>query len=377
MAIILICFIGSLPYTFTQITININSNTAHIKDNTDIYIAGNINGWNPKDPKYKLKKTDSGKYQISFAPPIGTIEYKFTKGSWGTVEITDDGLDTPNRILAYNGEPHIIDITIAGWKDEATIPKPVSSTAAENVSILNENFHIPQLGRDRKIWVYLPPDYDSTDKSYPVLYMHDAQNIFDSGTSFSGEWNVDESLNDLFSKGDEGVIVIGIENGEEFRIEEYTPWSHPKHGGGSGHKYVDFIVQTLKPHVDANFRTKSDRLHTGIMGSSLGGLITFYAAIKHQDIFSKAGVFSPSFWFSDEVYNLVDTIGKVHDMKIYLLGGALESDELIDEINAMVTTLKYTGFAGSEIKMITHKDGKHNEQYWSREFQKCYMWLFE
>jgi len=361
---------------FAQITIKVTSISQEISTNHEVYLAGNFNNWNPNDSKYQLEQKTKESYQFIFSPPTGTLEFKFTKGSWESVETDENGNDIANRSLNYDGTPISINVAIAGWKDELAPVLEKVSTAAKNVSIHSADFHIPQLNQKRKIWIYLPPDYEISGKKYPVLYMHDAQNLFDAKTSFSGEWNVDESLNELFHNGDEGIIVVGIENGGEFRIDEYTPWAHPEHGGGQGDKYIDFIVETLKPYVDSNFRTRADRLHTGIMGSSLGGLISFYAAIKHQDVFSKVGVFSPSFWFSDEVYELVDRIGKVYNMKLYLMGGELESDHLVDEINAMITTLQMAGFDESEIEMIIHKDGEHNEQYWSREFKDCYLWLF-
>jgi predicted alpha/beta superfamily hydrolase len=206
--------------------------------------------------------------------------------------------------------------------------------------------------------------------------MHDGQNLFDASTSFSGEWEVDETLNNLFASGDEGVIIVGLENGGATRTEEYTPWSNEKYGGGRGGDYINFLVTKVKPYIDSNYRTKSDRNHTGIMGSSLGGLISLYAAIKYQDVFGKAGVFSPSLWFSEDIYSHVENIGKKNDMKIYLLGGELESETLIKEMDKMVGILHKIGFKDTEIKMISRADGDHNEAFWAREFSDCYSWLF-
>ena len=357
---------------FAQLTITVSSIPENTPPNDNIYIAGSFNGWNPGSSEYLLTNNGDGTYQITFTPENGSIEYKFARGSWVSVEGDAQGQDIANRTLTYSGEEQTEDVTILSWKDLGS----GTSTAAENVSILDENFNIPQLNRTRRVWIYLPPDYDANVKSYPVLYMQDGQNIFDANTSFSGEWQVDEALNEMFANDDNGVIVVGIDNGGGYRIDEYSPWIHPEYGGGDGDKYVDFIVETLKPYIDNNFRTKSDRLHTGIMGSSLGALISFYAAIEHQDVFSKVGVFSPSFWFSDEVYTHVETTGKVFDMQIYMLGGEQESVTLIQEMNNMVSTLHNAGFEDSEVKMVTHQDGQHSEWYWRREFPSAYMWLF-
>ena len=149
------------------------------------------------------------------------------------------------------------------------------STASKNVSIIEKEFIIPELNNiSHKIWVYLPPNYDQSSKKYPVIYMHDGQNLFDNATSYIGEWEVDETLNELFNKTGKGFIVVGIENGGEERINEYTPWKNEKYGGGKGEIYIDFLVNTLKPYIDVTYRTKPQQKHTGLIGSSLGGLIS-------------------------------------------------------------------------------------------------------
>ncbi len=359
------------PVLWGQLTIKITAVPTSTPPNDLIYIAGNFNDWNPANANYSLVNNADGSYQITFNPPAGTLEYKFTRGSWTSVEGNEQALDISNRVLVYSGASKTINVQILSWLDAGS----GAGTAADNVAIVDDNFWIPQLNRSRRIWIYLPPDYTNSSKNYPVLYMQDGQNLFDVNTSYSGEWEVDESLNKLFGEGDAGVIVVGIENGGLKRIDEYSPWVNAQYGGGEGDAYVNFIVETLKPYIDTHYRTKSDRLNTGIFGSSMGGLISFYAAIKHQDIFSKAGIFSPSFWFSDQVYSLVETEGKQSDMSIYLLGGEQE-DGLIQELNEMQNTLHQAGFADDEIKILSHPDGQHSEWYWRREFPAAYEWLF-
>jgi len=159
------------------------------------------------------------------------------------------------------------------------------STASRQVSTFT--IDAPQLQSTKKIWVYLPKNYEATAKEYPVIYMHDAQNLFDSKTSFVGEWNIDESLDSLNAQ----VIVIGIEHGNDKRIDELTPYKNAKYGGGNADAYVDFIVKTLKPEVDKKYRTKTNPKNTAIMGSSLGGLVSYYAALKYPK-FLERQVFS-------------------------------------------------------------------------------------
>jgi predicted alpha/beta superfamily hydrolase len=208
-----------------------------------------------------------------------------------------------------------------------------------------------------------------------VFYAHDGQNLFDAATSFSGEWGIDECLDSLYSKGYKTSIVVGIDNGGIYRIEELTPWPNPKYGGGKADLYSDFIVKTLKPYIDSNYRTLPDQKHTGIFGSSLGGVVSFYIGLKYPEVFSKIGVFSPAFWFSEESYKLAGNFKKKKPIKIYITGGAKEADNYEAEIIKMKQILTKGKIKPSELKVEVIPDGKHNEWFWRREFPKVYLWL--
>ncbi len=338
----------------------------------EIHVGGTFNSWNPSDGNYTLTANTDGSYQITFNPPVGNFEFKFTRGSWPTVEADANGVDIGDRTLYYGGGQQTENLTVESWLDLG----PTSPTMGIGVYWLDDDMHIAQLNRNRRVWIYLPPNYYSSNEYYRVLYMHDAQNLFDVSTSFSGEWEIDETLNDLFANGDAGAIVVGIDNGEAFRIDEYSPWNNPNYGGGEGDLYIDFIVQTLKPLVDANFRTLSGREHTGIMGSSMGGLISMYGAIEHQAVFGKAGILSPSFWFSSEAYTHVTNTGMQENMRIVLMAGEQESSSMVTNLNTMYATLTDAGFLPNDINITTHWDGQHAEWYWRREFWWVYQWLF-
>jgi len=270
------------------------------------------------------------------------------------------------------GSADTLEVTILSWEDTGG----TNHTAAENVVVMDEEFYMPQFNRYRRIWLYLPPDYETSGKDYPVLYMHDGQNLFDAATSFAGEWEVDETLNDLFADGKDVPIVVGIDNGGGDRIDEYTPWPNQNYGGGDGDLYTQFIVETLKPYIDENYRTKPDRENTGVMGSSLGGLISHYISIKYQDVFSMSGIFSPSYWFNDSVYDFTFNTGKLHDMNLYIMGGSAESGGLVDEMMAMTDTLMAAGFQEDEMALKVVPGGQHNEALWRQEFGDAYNWLF-
>lgn len=243
------------------------------------------------------------------------------------------------------------------------------STATKQVSTFTIN--ASQLNTTKKIWVYLPKDYYDTNKKFSVLYMHDAQNLFDSKTSYAGEWNVDEKLDSINAQ----IIVIGIEHGNEKRIDELTPYKNEKYGGGNADAYLKFIVETLKPKVDSTYRTKTKSRNTIIMGSSLGGLTSYYAVLKYPKVFGKAGVFSPSFWFSKDIYSLTENSKKINS-KIYFLCGDNESEEMVSDLNRMeylINTNRCYCLHLNEKKIV--KGGQHNEKLWRDGFIKALLWL--
>jgi predicted alpha/beta superfamily hydrolase len=252
-------------------------------------------------------------------------------------------------------------ITINGYTQQSTASKNVSSFMLD----------APQLKISKKIWVYLPYNYGTTTKKFPVVYMHDAQNLFDNATAYAGEWRIDETLDSLKAQ----AIVIAVEHGNEKRIGELTPYENEQYGGGNADAYLDFIVKTLKPYVDKNYRTKHSRANTVIFGSSLGGLASYYALLKYPDVFGKAGVFSPSLWFSNTIYQLTGSIQKVKG-KLYIMAGDSESEQMVPDVERMKVLLnskisKHNLF----IKIV--EGGKHNEALWGKEFAQAYLWLMD
>ncbi len=359
-----------------QLTVVVTDIPTNTPMDDNIHIAGNFQGWMPDDPNYILADNGDGTYDITITPPAGLIKFKFTRGSWSTVEGNASGGFLPDREYNYDGTASTLELEILSWEGSGN----GNSTAADNVFILDEDFYMPQLNRNRRIWIYLPPDYQSTDKYYPVLYMHDGQNLFDLQTSFSGEWEVDESLNELFAQGDHGAIVVGIDNGGDARIDELAPWVNPSYNrGGQGQQYLSFIVETLKPYIDANYRTLTGREYTCLFGSSLGGLISQYGLMEYQEIFGKAGVFSPAFWFNDpDIFDHSANTPKNNPMKVYMLAGYPESSgSVVDNVNQMEGILFNNGFSADEFNKSFHADGQHSEWYWAREFPWAYRWLFQ
>jgi predicted alpha/beta superfamily hydrolase len=277
-----------------------------------------------------------------------------------------------NRILQVNSGSTAINIGVSNWEDYKG-----SHSVVGNVEILDRYFPYPQFNTTKQIWIYLPRDYYTSNNRYSVIYMHDAQNLFDTTFSaYGGEWKIDETMEMFSDQGKQSAIVVGsttIIN----RDDELTPYEHPTRGGGKADRYVNFIVNNLKPYVDSKFRTKPEREFTGIAGSSNGGLFTFYAGLASQDVFSKLGVYSPSFWFNSTIFDFaLNSTDKYGDLNIYFYCGEKETSypTIIPDLNNMINILKSKGF--KNIKTSLDPNGLHNEYYWAKEFPFTYEWLF-
>ncbi len=352
-----------------KVVIGIGPLPAYHQQVSDIYIAGSFNGWNPADKNYKLEHKGDGEYEIKLKLSQGAYEYKFTRGSWDKVETDKNGKGIGNRELIVTGDASYI-LNIEGWQDHfPTAPK--ISTAGRQVRILDTAFFIPQLNRYRRIWIYLPAGY-SGNKRYPVLYLHDGQNVFDDSTSFSGEWGVDEFL-DTTSLA--SMIVVAVDNGGQYRLNEYSPYDMDRYGKGEGQAYVDFLVKTLKPKIDKQFRTYRGKRHTYIAGSSMGGLISMYAVLKYPNVFGSAGIFSPAFWVAPKIFDLMDSRGKRVRSTLYFYAGKHEGETMVpDMLKAFEKMSKLT-----ESKMISviRDEGRHHESSWRKEFPLFYQWIIQ
>ena len=353
---------------------------------SSVFVAGNFNGWNPGDSAYRLERDAKGGYWIALPDSVrGNLEFKFTLGSWDAVETDKTGGDIRNRSAVVRSGPNADHVArIAAWRDPKKV-RVIVHTARPGVSVVREDFEIPELGRKRRVWVYLPQGYESGLDRYPVLYMHDGQNIFDNATAFAGEWGIDETLDSLQAVRGKGVIVVAVDHGGDKRIDEYSPWKHAKYGGGEGAKYVDFLVKRLKPFIDSRYRTEPDRLNTGIAGSSMGGLISLYALVKYPDVFARAGIFSPALWIAPEAYSFVRAAAPLKpDVRIYFVSGALEASTgddpgvYVRDQQRMVDTLIAAGLRkDANVVAFVRADGKHAEWFWRREFPAAYKWLFQ
>lgn len=336
----------------------------------NIFLAGDFNNWNPADTAWLLKPDGTGTYILSKNIPAGKYSFKITKGSWDKVECSVDGQDVPNRDINLVNDTTIV-MNIQSWKDDhPAVAK--KHTASANVRIISENFDMPQLGRQRRIWIYLPADYATSNKKYPVIYMHDGQNLFDEYTSGYGEWGVDELLNKL--PVEKQCIVVGIDHGGDYRITEYDPYDS-KYGKGRGDDYVDFLAKTLKPYIDRNYRTEKDARHTTVAGSSMGGLISMYAILKYPDVFGNAGVFSPSFWIAPDIYTYASQQLLKTNSRFYFVCGDSESESMVADMKKMVDIIYTKGISEDNAPTTIITGAKHNEKQWNGDFTAFYNWL--
>jgi len=351
-----------------------------------LYLAGNVKelgSWRAEG--LELKKEDDGKYhayiQVSGGIPI---EYKVTRGSWNSVERGADGAEMANRTLDPV-KTQAVGIQVATWVDQGK-SEPGKSTDTGDIR-RHVGFHSTLLNNDRTIAVYLPPGYDqNTDQRYPVLYMQDGQNLFDTATSFAGvEWNADETAEKLINEGTiNPVIIVGIYNSPD-RTEEYTPWQASEDDPVAlGVYYGWFAAYEVKPFVDKTYRTLPDRENTAIAGSSLGGLIALDTARAHNDIFGACAALSPSLWSAEG--ELLSQWTADHDWmngtRFWIDMGEGETEdypagEAVPHLQSLVTTLESAGLTkGSDYQDLVAEGDEQNEAAWSKRFDQVLIYLY-
>lgn len=251
-----------------------------------------------------------------------------------------------------------------------------ASTALPGVSLLGSPLAMPGLERKRQLRLYLPPGYATSGKRYPVLYMHDGQNLFDTATAYAGEWKVDETLDALAKEGKLELIVVGIDNGQDKRMTELNAWDFDGAGKGEGREYTEFIVKTVKPLVDKTYRTLPGREHTAIMGSSMGGLASHYALVQYPDVFGKAGVFSPAYWTARPAFGFVASRPVPKDARVFMLMGEKEGPQMNADVKRMADVVKKTGHPAANTVLKIVPGAEHNEAFWAGELREALLWMF-
>ena len=342
-----------------------------LPQNQKVFITGNtpkLGNWSPD--KISLNKVnDSTRSKVFEFMKGETIEYKFTLGSWEKEALNKKGKKSGNNILKISKDTVLV-FNITNWGySQANISGQITG---------NVRYHKNFNGRGvlpRDIIVWLPPSYDSLpDKYYPVLYMHDGQNVIDPLTSSFGiDWQIDEVADSLIRAGSiQEIIIVGIYNTEK-RGNEYNNTK-------LGQAYVNFIIEELKPFIDKTYKTLPDRKNTTVCGSSSGGLISFIIAWENPDVFSKSACFSPAFKISniDYVASVKKYMGAKKDLEIFIYNGGIGLEEQLQPgIDEMILVLKDKGFIeNQDLLFIKDSSAEHNESAWAKSVYRFLEYFF-
>ncbi|MCW8866551.1 MAG: alpha/beta hydrolase-fold protein [Colwellia sp.] len=356
-----------------QVTFILESPSLTAKSN--VYLVGShsaLGHWQPDQVAMTYLGEQQGNHrwqkQLSFEQGE-ILEYKFTQGSWANEGANSQGLPLDNNYLTVTHEQSIT-TKVSHWRTTADLPVlgQITGTVKYHSQLTGQGV----LPRDVIVW--LPPGYQqNVEQYYPVLYMHDGQNIIDPNTaSFKVDWSIDETLTRLIKeKKVPPMIVVGMSSTTN-RGPEYSP-------GADGEAYMSFVVNTVKPFIDNTYRTKGAREHTLVGGSSMGGMIALMLAWQYNDVFSKALCMSPAFKIDqlDYVATIADYQGPKKAIKIYIDNGGLGLEQRLQPgIDDMLLALKQQGYQ-NEMLWVLDKDAKHTEAAWAKRFPAAITWLMQ
>ncbi len=317
--------------------------------------------------------------------------WNWTKGVTLRAEADDTWtIETDTLTAKTEWKPLLDDATWSRGPNYAVSPGetrdvyPHFTQVGGKVEVHWPKFHSTTLGNDRGIWVYYPPTYLENSKArFPVVYMHDGQNLFDPSTAFGGnEWKVDETMDGAAEDGSiREAIVIGVEN-TSARMSEYTPTKDASVGdGGGADNYLKMLTTELKPMVDGALRTETGRESTAIMGSSLGGLLSSYAGTTSAaSTFGLVGAMSPSTWWDGTVIlkDVAAAKGKAPSpLRVYVDSGdsGTSSDDLANT-KVLAQTYRDDGYVdGSTLSYVVQKGASHSEFYWAQRLPGALTFL--
>ncbi len=337
-----------------------------------VFIAGNAGALGSWDPAgFALTRSEDLVWLGDVMVPSDTIiEYKVTRGSWDTEEVRQDGSVPDNHVIMADKDT-IEEHTVHHWQDQRVAQPHIVGEYR-----IHEQFKSARLRHNRTVIVWLPPSYGSDpEHRYPVLYMHDGQQVFDPNTSTWGQdWQVDEWCTKLIREGRlQEIIVVGIYSTTD-RFIEYNP-------SELGDAYTHFVLDELKPFIDSAYRTLPDRDHTAVAGASMGGGISFYMAWTRPDAFFGAACLSPAFQYKQDRHtlDLVEKTDAPPDLRLFLYCGQGDDLErqLTGDLHTMGDALAKKGIYPDD-KLLVQEDpeGRHNEASWANHTDHWLLFLF-
>lgn len=244
------------------------------------------------------------------------------------------------------------------------------------------HFHSAILPDDRTLSIYLPPQYEAEpERRFPVFYLHDGQNLFNPRSSYvpGKTWRAGSTADAANAAGTvEPLILVGVANTGLRRMAEYTPTRDFRMGGGEGRAYGRLLIEEVKPFVDCTFRTNPEASHTGLGGSSLGGLISLFLGLESPGIFTRLGVLSPSIWWDHRsVLNFVAKTGHASGVHIWLDIGTGEGARHVRDCELLDRLLRREGWtAGVDLQFVKVPDALHEEDAWAERFGEVLQFLF-
>lgn len=372
-AVLLFLFVITSFLSAQEVTLRVSVTAASQPEGGKVYIAGNTQntgGWSPAAVQLTSVGALNWVIDLKFKPGE-SVEFKITGGSWEREAIYRQGSLPQNFALRVTKDT-TLEIFVPFWRTDANIPKQVTGSVVGTV-ITHKQMKYPKLlPRDAHVW--LPPGYEEGEERYPVLYMHDGQNVFDPATSTTGyDWRADDLADSLIRAGLMKKIIIVAINNTPHRYAEYTR-------GDTTDAYMEFCARELKKFIDDNYRTLPDRQNTAVAGSSAGGLISFRLAWEYDDVYSMVAAISPAF----KIYN-IDYVAPVSgykgpkkDLNIYIDNGGLGIEEKLQPgIDDMLGALKKQGFEeGANFVWKKYNDAVHTEKAWAERFHLPLLQFF-
>jgi predicted alpha/beta superfamily hydrolase len=336
-----------------------------LPDSAQVYLTGSVPALGNWDPmQVVMEKSGTHSWSKTVYLTDRSVQYKFTLGSWHTEATDSKGQALPNYTLQLYGDT-TVEHSIDHWLKKGD--KPLSGGIRGTV-LYHRNITADSL-KSRDLVVWLPPGYEKGNKRYPVLYMHDGQNIFDPATSsFGVDWRIDEIADSLMrNKLIAPAIIVGINNTPD-RMQEHVP-------GNIGNAYMELVVNTVKPLIDQNYRTKTGPKHTLTGGSSAGGIMAFMLAWEYPQVFSQAICMSPAFKIMhiDYVKDVQAYTGKKKKLRFYIDNGGIDLEARLQPgIDEMLEALQQKGYRqGKDFYWMQDTNALHNEAAWSKRLPQA------